>query len=414
MASKRPGSPRLIANPFLKKRNLGWTLEPPSTVDSSSSSSSSNHHHPHNNQAKSDITPSASSSARKHSSSGANITTTAAIEAGDAHIPDHLAHFTTHLSSRLRPPASLPLSSYASLYQSNAGSSSGAHFVIHQHDHPIAGTHYDLRLQINETSSVSWAIMYGLPGDPNSTRLARNATETRIHCLWSLLHAAFQNRKIRLQLHGAKLPDPYIINLRLTKSDDAAGRTNNTRPLRSRRRRRRLGKTSAPQPETSSDEGDDEDDAHLVPSEAQTNTDAEPLSAMEREIRELDDEQVRIRNAYPGADNTIGSVYQRRWFLSLDRRACGFAERRADRRVVWQRNVETTTAGPIAPSARRSTGPKDPGTRDAKHDRLSYPFHVRGVNHERSVVTGRTGADILHDEGVTNFIPRKGWHPVLR
>jgi hypothetical protein len=26
--------------------------------------------------------------------------------------------------------------------------------------------------------------MYGLPGDPNSQRLNRNATETRIHCLW--------------------------------------------------------------------------------------------------------------------------------------------------------------------------------------------------------------------------------------
>ncbi|KFA65754.1 hypothetical protein S40285_04899 [Stachybotrys chlorohalonatus IBT 40285] len=413
MASKRPGSPRLIANPFLKKRNLGWTLEPPSSVDSSSSS---NHHHPHNNQAKSEVTPSASSTARKYSSSGDNITT-AAIEAGDAHIPDHLAHFTTHLSSHLRPPALLPVSSYASLYQFNAGSASGAHFVIHQHDHPVAGTHYDLRLQINETSSVSWAIMYGLPGDPNSTRLTRNATETRIHCLWSLLHAAFQNRKIRLQLHGAKLPDPYIINLRLTKSDDAAGRANNTRPLRSRRRRRRrLGRTSAPRPEASSGEGegDDEDDAHLVPSQAQANTHAEPLSAMEREIRELEDEQVRLSNAYAGADNTIGSVYQRRWFLSLDRRACGFVERRANGRVVWRHNVEAATAGPTAPSARRSTGPEDPGTQDAKHDRLSYPFHIHGVNHERSVVTGRTGADILRDEGVPNFIPRKGWLPVLK
>jgi hypothetical protein len=60
----------------------------------------------------------------------------------------------------------------------------GHHFVIHQHDHPIAGTHYDLRLQINATSSVSWAIMYGLPGNPNSRKPNRNATETRVHCLW--------------------------------------------------------------------------------------------------------------------------------------------------------------------------------------------------------------------------------------
>jgi tRNA G46 methylase TrmB len=26
--------------------------------------------------------------------------------------------------------------------------------------------------------------MYGLPGDPNSRRLNRNATETRVHNLW--------------------------------------------------------------------------------------------------------------------------------------------------------------------------------------------------------------------------------------
>ena len=47
--------------------------------------------------------------------------------------------------------------------------------MIHQHDHPIAGLHYDLRLQINETSSASWAIMYALPGDPIG-RGNRNAT----------------------------------------------------------------------------------------------------------------------------------------------------------------------------------------------------------------------------------------------
>lgn len=75
------------------------------------------------------------------------------------------------------------MESYSSIYTFNVGSKNGAHFVIRQHDHPVAGTHYDLRLQINETSSVSWAIMYGLPGDFNSVRLNRNATETRIHCL---------------------------------------------------------------------------------------------------------------------------------------------------------------------------------------------------------------------------------------
>lgn len=56
--------------------------------------------------------------------------------------------------------------------------------MVHQHDHPVSGPHYDLRLQFSETSSVSWSVMYGLPGDPNSRRLNRNATETRVHSYW--------------------------------------------------------------------------------------------------------------------------------------------------------------------------------------------------------------------------------------
>lgn len=60
----------------------------------------------------------------------------------------------------------------------------GRHFVIHQHDHPVAGPHYDLRLQYSRTSSLSFAIMYGLPGDPNSRRLNRNAVETQVHSIW--------------------------------------------------------------------------------------------------------------------------------------------------------------------------------------------------------------------------------------
>lgn len=156
MTKKRPLSPNLIPNPFIKKKNLEWTLESPSTTQSAQSSL---------------IPP--------------PPPTTAGIESGSATIDDHLSHFKAHLSKHVITPSPLlPISSYASLYSSNIGNPQGAHFVIHQHDHPIAGTHYDLRLQINETSSASWAIMYGLPGDPNSVRLNRNATETRIHCLW--------------------------------------------------------------------------------------------------------------------------------------------------------------------------------------------------------------------------------------
>ena len=116
----------------------------------------------------------------------------AAIEAGTCRINNHLAHFSSHLSRfvRVSPLAStsasnprLPIAEWQDLYERNRHPH-GHHFVIHQHDHPVAGVHYDLRLQINETSSISWAIMHGLPGNANSWRLNRNATETRVHCVW--------------------------------------------------------------------------------------------------------------------------------------------------------------------------------------------------------------------------------------
>lgn len=166
-APKRPRSPGLIPNPLVKKRNLQWTLTSSPYIALAPSSAADDDSHRH------------------HASSSASSPPTAAVESGTAVLTDHLAYFSARLAARLlvaSPLLSVP--TYAALYRSNAGSPLGAHFVVHQHDHPVAGTHYDLRLQINETSSVSWAVMYGLPGDPNSRRLNRNATETRIHSLW--------------------------------------------------------------------------------------------------------------------------------------------------------------------------------------------------------------------------------------
>ncbi|XP_044719939.1 DNA polymerase ligase (LigD) domain-containing protein [Hirsutella rhossiliensis] len=378
---KRPRSPGLIPNPLVKKRNLQWTLRSPAANDKD------NDHHASSSPSPPPPPP----------------PTTAAIESGAVLVTDHLAHFTLHLSARvLVASSSLSVPSYAALYRSNAGSPLGAHFVVHQHDHPVAGTHYDLRLQINETSSVSWAVMYGLPGDPNSKRLNRNATETRIHSLWNhlietaspetgslliwdtgtysilprrskhaprqdpsspptsppssaapspstqqaLLEKAFHSRKIRLRLHGSKLPDPYVLNLRLTKAEDASGRS---RSLRCPRTRRRRPRAEHAQPETSSsddddhaDDEDEEDDKHIVVPPGQEADPTGNVSALDRELRELEDDQVRRTNAYPGAVNTIGSIHQR-----------------------------------------------------------------------RCVVTGRRGEDVLRDEQVTSFVRRQGWAPVL-
>ena len=107
----------------------------------------------------------------------------AAIEAGEAQIHNHLEYFSSHISSSAKASAPLSISAFEDLYKRNQHEH-GHHWVIHQHDHPMAGVHYDLRLQINKTSSISWAIMYGLPGNVNSRRSNRNATETRVHNVW--------------------------------------------------------------------------------------------------------------------------------------------------------------------------------------------------------------------------------------
>lgn len=259
------------------------------------------------------------------------------------------------------------------------------------------------------------------------------------------LHQAFAARKIRLQLHGTRLPSAYVLNLRLTREEDAAGRVRSTRIPKTRRRRGaptavsdRMTRSGAkgrkaPEPATGSDSepesaaatpfrpnkgtgGNGGDDADIVYAPAERAKEGEKdISATERELRELEDEEVRRTNAYPGATNSIGSVHQRRWYLSLDREASGFVKRRREGRTVW----ESTDVRP-APTA-RSPQEAEEGEKEAKVDgdgaatpRLTYPFYVRGVEHERSVVTGRLGSEVLGDEGVVGYVGRKGWQAILK
>lgn len=118
-----------------------------------------------------------------------NLLSLAAVEAGEVKVDDPEELFSARLAAAALPPSTSPeggrlsIKDWIDLYSRNRHEN-GHHFVIHQHDHPIAGPHYDLRVQFSESSSLSWAIMYGLPGNPNSRRLNRNATETRVHCLW--------------------------------------------------------------------------------------------------------------------------------------------------------------------------------------------------------------------------------------
>ena len=154
-------------------------------------------------------------------------------------------------------------------------------------------------------------------------------------------------------------------------------------------------------PETSSDSGSDSD-----PDDEPEEADHEPetkkgqikegvenphiTSPTERELLELEDHQVRSTNAYPGATNSIGSIHQRRWYLSIDRAASGFIKPMG--KTQWELREDGEGGG---------------------GERLKWPFYVRGADDERSVVTGRKGNDILQDEGVKGFTQRKGWKPVL-
>lgn len=99
-----------------------------------------------------------------------------------------------------------------------------------------------------------------------------------------------------------------------------------------------------------------------------------------------------MTNAYAGATNNIGSVYQRKWYLSMDRASSGFSLVRDKRTGIrtW----------------RRTRGP----------DGTTYGFEkfwVMGREVERSVVTGRLAKDIMEDEGVEGYVPRGLWRPVM-
>ncbi|KAL3474640.1 DNA polymerase ligase-domain-containing protein [Aspergillus californicus] len=412
-----------------------------------------------------------------------------ALEAGKVTVPasTHLQTISAHLRKYIAGPSSdntptihrlLPIEAWKSLYTEN-NHPQGHHFVIHQHDHPIAGPHYDLRLQISQSSSVSWSIMYGLPGDPNSGRLSRNATETRVHCLWNhlietasektgsmviwdtgvyeilpdrdklgretededsqsepnntepgyningataglteseKLHKAFQNHKIHLRLHGTRLPKNYTVFLHRDKSDSRGPATRASLLSMPRKRKRRRKPIQMALSSTSESDTDGDADSTAISSSALStpntgsreqkrkkgglnynhdhdheHSDADPGINTDTDI----DFQIRLHNAYPGSVNDIGSIHQRRWFVILDRAACGF--------------VPVTEKDPDGDKKKRWIRDRDKSGALLGFD----PFYVRGPEIERSVLTARLGGDVLRDEGVTGFIGRKGWRGVL-
>lgn len=142
-----------------------------------------------------------------------------------------------------------------------------------------------------------------------------------------------------------------------------------------------------------SDENNEQDEGENIASASDEDEDDDKDEA---------DHQIRLSNAYPGATNDIGSVHQRRWFITLDRPNSGFRP-----------EPTGSSGGSGSGSGKKKKQWVRRPSADGQRLLGFEPFYVRGPEYERSVVTGRLGREVLHDEGVEGFVPRKGWRPVV-
>lgn len=365
--------------------------------------------------------------------------TLAAVEAGKAKIDDHLAYIKNHLAKarRATPPdvARLSIPDFSALYHGNQ-QGHGHHFVIYQHNHPRAGVHYDLRLQFSKSSSMSFAVPKGLPGDPNSRSIGRMAIETRIHNYWNHLIESASSKTGSLLIWDTGtyevlprkkegrsrkgIPSPQ------TTDDEGAGSNSDdgssTSPpatanekqyenekliaaFQTRNIRLRLHGTGLPEDytvilrlptneiikrSTARRKSRRKFQAQRVglqsdpDAEGQTQAPVpEPEANEDMDTDTDEDTHTRATNAYPGSTNDIGSTHQRHWFLQLDRQNSGFMlDQSNNTKGKWIR------------------GPNGNGFE---------PFLVRGRDHKRSVVIGRLARDVESDEGVEGFVGRGGW-----
>jgi hypothetical protein len=100
----------------------------------------------------------------------------AAIEAGQAQIDDHLAVFSEQLSRHIRPCAAgqgdlLSIDDFKGLYRRNQHQH-GRHFVVHQHDHPVAGMSFQSTLSFQFSNySLNSPFLYSLLSKRGASRL---------------------------------------------------------------------------------------------------------------------------------------------------------------------------------------------------------------------------------------------------
>lgn len=217
---------------------------------------------------------------------------------------------------------------------------------------------------------------------------------------------AFRKRHIRLRLHGTRLPKGYTMLLRLPSANNTDG--SRTKKPRYKRRKKAPGvgnPRTAHGDSTDSELGASGDASksqspELHSTQAHLDGGKEADEAAAASGGEDEDEVIRATNAYPGARNTIGSVHQRRWLLSLDMPNSGFV--RSEKNGKWVRSLRICEGG------------DENGDETRQESGTGWePFYVRGREHERSVVTGRRAAEIMADEGVERYVGRKMWRPIM-
>lgn len=182
--------------------------------------------------------------------------------------------------------------------------------------------------------------------------------------------------------------------LRMDKSTDYA------RPIRNGPKRRRKHVNSIRMTPRAPSTSDSDIEPSSASAQGSATEPPEPENAEATHSNDDIDLQIQKNNAYPGSTNTIGSIHQRRWYLSMDRANSGFEPR----------NTSNGTGASLSTSKKR-LWVRSHSTENTMRGFDS--FHVRGPDVERSIVTGRSGKDVLEDEKVEGFVPRQGWRPVL-
>lgn len=212
------------------------------------------------------------------------------------------------------------------------------------------------------------------------------------------LVASLRQRKIKLRLHGTRLPRGYTIALRLSKENYKAQQPD--RPSRTRKKKDPTIRKKSVEDQTTSDSQVSsetivqDDPSHIASLERTESPPIKKTTDREKAIAAASDDEsdaIRLSNAYPGATNDVGSIHQRRWYLSLDRENSGFIAT-WDRKTKCRSWVKKTLANGV-------------------HEGFDR-FVVMGREGERSVVTGRLAKDLLSDEGVNGYVPRGLWRPV--